>query len=516
MDQHVFVAMFGPMPAHPTGLAMSVLRRAQALAKASISTDILIDTFYPDYDSNTNGLRQSGRLGDAIRLRSLHHDLAGEDVYPAEAVYRAPLDASLDYVVDPKEPRVRRGYTAQKVYQHFVWFRGERVHFIDHLQHGKRVRREWHDDGGAVCKVEIMNADNRAELVRYLRRDGTCYMEDIMDAPSGRVRGIVVTGTSGVSYFFQDTVELFAYWMQEYVLRDAQTAPTIISEYGVRRLALEKLQRENSARVIYTVHNNHLAVPGQYGSGTRDDMRDFIEHIPTVDDVIVLTEEQRQDLWKQLGYLPSIHVIPHHMVPSDGGGQRDPRKVVMLGRFEPVKGQVPALSAFKQVLDAVPDAHLDLYGRGSDEKRIREAISELGLGESVALRGFSDDASQVFSGAAVSIVASEYEGFCLSMAESMAAGCVPVCYEFKYGPRDLVRHGVDGLLVQQGNIKDLADSIIFLLLNDEQREQMSDTARTIARRFSEQRLIDDWKTVLGDERIGKHARVAADPPVRIA
>jgi glycosyltransferase involved in cell wall biosynthesis len=291
-------------------------------------------------------------------------------------------------------------------------------------------------------------------------------------------------------------VDVFAYWMQEFVLQPRDLPPVIISEYGVRRRAFEKLRLENDARVIYTIHNNHMAIPNEYGSGVRADMKDLIENIPTFDDVVVLTEEQRQDLWKYLGYQKSIHVIPHHMVPATGVGPRDPKKVVMVGRFDQVKGQVPALTAFKEVLKVVPDARLELYGRGTDEQKIRDEIARLDLGEAVTIPGFTADSSQVFSEAAVSIVASTYEGFCLSMAESMAAGCVPVSYAFKYGPQDLVRHGVDGMLVEQGNLKDLADSISFLLLNDDRRERMSQESMTIVGRISEDRLINEWRTLL--------------------
>lgn len=153
--------------------------------------------------------------------------------------------------------------------------------------------------------------------------------------------------------------------------------------------------------------------------------------MPTFDDVVVLTEEQRQDLWKQFGYQDFIHVIPHHMVPATGVGPRDPKKVVMVGRFDEIKGHIPALNAFKEVLKTVPDARLELYGRGDEERNIKAEIERLGLGDSVTVPGFAEDASQVFSEASISIVASTYEGFCLSMAESMAAGCVPVCYSFQ-------------------------------------------------------------------------------------
>lgn len=491
----VYVAMFGPMPEHPTGLAMSVLRRAQALAKASISTEILIDTFSPDYDAHTARLKDSGRLGDLITLRSLHHDLAAQTVYPVDVPYASPLVDGWSYISDQERANVQRGYD-DGAYKQFVWSRGDKIHFIDHISGGRRVRREWHDEAGSVCKTEIMNDDNRTELVRYTRRDGSTYMEEIVDPATAEIRGIVVSRQDQPSMFFHNSVELFAYWMQELVLAPGEPAPLIISEYGVRRLALEKLNQENNARVIYTLHNNHLDEPHTYGSGIRPAMEDLIEHIPTFEGVVVLTEQQRQDLWKQIGYQESIHVIPHHMVAATGVGPRDPKKVVMVGRFEHVKGQVPALSAFKQVLKAVPDAHLELYGRGPDEQKIRAEIDRLDLGASVTIPGFTEDSSQVFSEAAVSIVASKYEGFCLSMAESMAAGCVPVSYAFKYGPQDLIRPGVDGMLVEPGNVKDLADSISFLLLNDAQRERMSAESMTIVDRIPEARLIDEWRMLL--------------------
>ncbi len=180
--------MFGGMPEHPTGLGMSVLRRAEALAKASVSTEILIDKFYCDYDRHTSRLMD--RLEDLITFRSLHHDLAGQSVYPADVEYTAPLGTgeAWDYVQDNKNAEVQRGYEGGE-YKHFVWWRGQKVNFIDHMRGRTRLRREWHDEAGAVCKVEMMNADNKTEVIRYIRRDGTCYMEEIVDPGSGRVRG---------------------------------------------------------------------------------------------------------------------------------------------------------------------------------------------------------------------------------------------------------------------------------------------------------------------------------------
>lgn len=498
MLQNVYVAMFGAMPDQPTGLAVSVLRRAQAFATKGIATEVLVDTFTPDFDGHANRLRASGRLSDLTTLRSMYNDLAGQTQYEPSTPYVSPLGGDgWDYVQDDKRSEAWRG-RENGTYRHFVWMRGDQVHFIDHMQNNRRIRREWHDVAGRVCKIELMNSENKPELVRYLDRDGFCYLEEMVEAASGKLRGIVLNQAGGTSLFFRNKVDLFRHWMQQYVVVD-DASPIIISEYGIRRLALETLERENNARVIYTVHNNHFPAPYTYGD-VRGDMRDFFDHMGEYTDVIVLTEEQRMDIWKQYGHLESVQVIPHHMPEPTGVGPRDEKKVVVLGRFQDMKGQLDVVRAFPTVLKEVPEARLEFYGRGPDEDAIRAEIEALGLEESARIVGFTKDSYQVFSEAAVSVVASNYEGFCLSLAESMASGCVPVSYDVKYGPRELIRNGVDGLLVERGNLRELSDAITYLLKNDEQRKQMAASAIGILDKLSESRFLSDWLQVLVKQR----------------
>ncbi|UWX96107.1 glycosyltransferase [Arthrobacter zhaoxinii] len=497
MEHHVYVAMFGALPDQPTGLAVSVLRRAQAFATKGITTEILVDTFTPDYDGHANRLRALGRLSDLTIVRSMYNDLAGQPQYGSSTLYVSPLGGDgWEYVQDDKRSEAWRG-RENGTYRHFVWMRGEQVHFIDHMHNNQRVRREWHDVAGRVCKIELMNSENKPELIRYLDRGGFCYLEELMDSVTGKLRGIVLNQVEGTSLFFRTKVDLFRHWMQHHVL-NGDASPTIISEYGLRRTALEALERENNARVIYTVHNNHFPSPYTYGE-VRADMRDFFDHMHKYTDVIVLTEEQRIDIWKQYGHLESVQVIPHHMPKSTGVGPRDEKKVVVLGRFHDMKGQLDVVRAFPAVLKTVPEAKLEFYGRGPDEEKIRAEIVSLGLEKSARVVGFTNDSYQVFSEAAVSVVASDYEGFCLSLAESMASGCVPVSYDVKYGPRALIRNGVDGLLVEHGNLRELADAMTYLLNNDDRRKQMARSAMEVLSTLSESRFLDDWMQVLEDK-----------------
>jgi poly(glycerol-phosphate) alpha-glucosyltransferase len=489
--------MFGALPDRPTGLAVSVLRRAAAFATKGIASEILVDVFTPDHDYHSAALRRSGQVGDLVTIRNMYADLSGQDDYPLDVPYTSPLGLDgWEYVQDKAQKEVSRG-SVGGVYKHFVWKRGGgKVHFIDHMRDNKRVRREWHDEAGLACKVEVMNPGNKPEVIRYLDRQGYCYLEELMDQPAGKIRGLVLNRRNENSLFFKNKVDLFLYWMQNFVLPKNSSSPTIISEYGIRRTALQTLANEAQARVIYTLHNNHFAAPSYAYGDIRPDMADFFRHLGEYTDVVVLTEEQRQDIYKQYGLLKSLHVVPHHMPASTGTGPRDPRKVVVLGRFHQIKGQMDVLHAFAEVVKDVPDARLEFYGRGDDEAKIRNGIEALGLSESVRIAGFTDDAYQVFSEAAVSVVASDYEGFCLSLAESMASGCVPISYDIKYGPKELIRNGVDGLLVEHRNTRELADAMKLLLTNDEHREQMSQASRHILDRLSEARFLDDWLRIL--------------------
>ena len=492
---HVYVAMIGVLPGRPTGLAMSVLRRAEAFAEAGISTEILVDHFSTDYDDQTRELLDHRRIGGAITVRYMFHDLAGQRLYPVDEPYESPLGGEgwVYQAMGGRTDALAGRFEGQ--YRHRVLLRGDRVAFIDHLEGGAHTRRIWHDSRGRACRIDIMGSTGKPHVIRYIDRRGRCFLEESRDEASQRTLGYELYPRSVDSFDCRSMADVFHYWMRHFVL-PGTIAPTILSEYGSRRAALTALEREFEARVIYTVHNNHLSKPYRYGAPVRPEMADLFNHLADCRHVVVLTEEQRRDLWKSHGRLPSLHTIPHYVPAVSRDAPRDGLKVVMVGRFEEIKGQLAAVRAFRRVVDAVPEAKLVFYGRGSSEEAMAKAISDLGLAESVSIAGFAADAETVFLGAAMSIVASDYEGFCLSLAESMAAGCVPVAYDIKYGPREMVQNGVNGFLVEHGNETELADALILGLSDPELTREMSLAARAIQDRYSKERFIADWKAVL--------------------
>ena len=166
-----------------------------------------------------------------------------------------------------------------------------------------------------------------------------------------------------------------------------------------------------------------------------------------------------------------------------------------MARLDQQKQPDHAIDAFARVVREVPDARLEIYGRGPDENALRSLISRHGLGRSVKLKGYTTNPSAVYRRAALSLLTSRYEGFGLVVVEALAHGCPVVSYDLKYGPADIIEDGVDGYLVPLGDVDALARREVELLGDYATRAAMSQAAQPAATRFSPESFVARWSAV---------------------
>ena len=75
----------------------------------------------------------------------------------------------------------------------------------------------------------------------------------------------------------------------------------------------------------------------------------------------------------------------------------------------------------------------------------------------------------------------------------MSCGLPVVSFACPCGPKDIVRDGEDGLLVESGNIEKLAEAMTKMIREDNLRTLMAQSAMVNVERFRIERIAQQWK-----------------------
>ena len=294
---------------------------------------------------------------------------------------------------------------------------------------------------------------------------------------------------------------------------------------GLRRPVVFSLQRglvdpvllatTKASRTVVSLHNCHYRDPEDPRSGIRSIFRPVLDGPRRVDEIVCLTEQQRRELEVDAP-TTVLRAIPYPgRVPREGPVETDPHLVVVVARLEARKRVDHAVRAFASVVQAVPDARLEVYGDGPEAPALRALVAELGLEGSVLLKGYSLDVGRAQARALCTLMTSTFEGFARVISESLSRGTPVVSYDVRYGPRDLVRDGVDGLLVRTHEPEALAAAVVSLLRDPERAAAMGLRAREVLQRFPVEDFERDWLRVLRPRRTPLRV-VVADLRSRVA
>ena len=188
----------------------------------------------------------------------------------------------------------------------------------------------------------------------------------------------------------------------------------------------------------------------------------------------------------------------------------DARAIVTVGNYHPRKGQEVIVKAMPSILASVPDAKLIIVGRGTDA--LRPLIQQLELDHVVLLTGsiefptttfkkdtdiVEDKLASVLKNSDVFVSAGTQEGsegLSLAVLEAMAAG-LPVIATNISGNKDIIKHGINGFLVEPSNEKSLSKKIIEVLLNKKLRMRMSNEAFSVANQYSWLQVANNYVKV---------------------
>ncbi|MGH8120705.1 MAG: glycosyltransferase, partial [Gammaproteobacteria bacterium] len=167
--------------------------------------------------------------------------------------------------------------------------------------------------------------------------------------------------------------------------------------------------------------------------------------------------------------------------------------LLAVGRLTEGKQPGHLIEAFKSLASDCPQWTLVFLGDGPLRDALELQVREYGLQGRVLLPGRAGNIGHWYEHADLYAMTSQFEGFPNTLAEAMAYGLPAVSYDCDTGPRDLIRHEVDGLLVPSGDIAGLTTALGRLMRDDALRHRFANRASEVRERFSMQRITEMWE-----------------------
>lgn len=210
------------------------------------------------------------------------------------------------------------------------------------------------------------------------------------------------------------------------------------------------------------------------------------------DSFVVLTEEDAQ-MW---GDVPNIKVIPNAAkFISDGYSNCEEKRVIAVGRLDYQKSFDRLIEAWGlvQKTDKYSDWHLDIFGQGEWRDMLQQMIEEKKIANTTHINSPTSQIGKEYAKSSMLVMSSHYEGFPMVMIEAMACGLPVVTFDYKCGPRDIIYHESNGLLVKDGDIAGLAEALMRLMDDKDLRQKMGENAKLVVERYAEDRVMGEWQ-----------------------
>lgn len=168
--------------------------------------------------------------------------------------------------------------------------------------------------------------------------------------------------------------------------------------------------------------------------------------------------------------------------------------ITSFGRLKRYKSVDHVIDAMPLILATLPNARLEIIGKGDDRPYLESRVTELGITESVEFVGFVAEHEKIrrLQRSHVMVNTSMKEGWGITNLEANACG-VPVVSADSPGLRDSVKADVSGLLYPYGDVRALADAVIRVLVDQDLRQQLSEGAIAWARQFTWERSAEQMR-----------------------
>ncbi len=181
-------------------------------------------------------------------------------------------------------------------------------------------------------------------------------------------------------------------------------------------------------------------------------------------------------------------LTPSTIVKKDLGIAEGDAVVAIVGRLSPEKGHKTFLKAAKNVLRQKENIKFLIVGDGPINDDLRDETTRLQLNGCIIFAGVRKDMSAIYSITDVMVNASSIEGLPMTVLEAMAAKVALIVTPVGAVPK-VIKHEVNGLMVNVGDEAGLAENICALVDDRVKREHLTAQAyKDVCDQFSSEKM----------------------------
>lgn len=253
---------------------------------------------------------------------------------------------------------------------------------------------------------------------------------------------------------------------------------------------------KGKSRLIKERHNSHYLDPEKRKSAGffgkfKWKLNDWIDS--KYDHIVVLNPDEKK-------YIKSANavVIPNPISIPDFSSDLNSKKVLAAGRLSPVKAFDELIQIWKLIADQFPDWQLHIYGDDylGTRSKLQQLIESLELQHSVLIKDSVPNLTETMKDYSIYALTSVTECFPMVLLESLSVGLPVVSYDCPTGPRHIIRDKEDGFLIEERNQKEFAEALSQLMTDQELRKEMGKNGKQNVRRFSADRVMEQWQQFL--------------------
>jgi len=165
-------------------------------------------------------------------------------------------------------------------------------------------------------------------------------------------------------------------------------------------------------------------------------------------------------------------------------------QIISVGRFSPEKGQIVLLQAFYKIQPKTWSLHF--IGDGPERISLENETKKLEIVDRVKFHGHMQDFRKTLCESEIFVLPSFYEGFPNALLEAMSVPLACISSNCIAGPSDIIEHGKNGLLVEPGNVEELATALNKLIEDNELRETLAQEAYKVRETYDFDKIAGQY------------------------